>query len=82
MAETKSIIKFTVDKKTKRPKSLCESNIVFALYTPIRIKLEPGHFVNVPMNIKIDLPRNIIETHVIPLSLPNFEIKITDYRTV
>ena len=82
MAETKSIIKFTVDKKTKRPTSLCESNIVFALYTPRRIKLEPGQFVKVPMNIKIDLPRNIIETHVIPLSLPNFEIKITDYKTV
>ena len=64
MAETKSIIKFTVDKKTKRPKSLCESNIVFALYTPRSIKLEPGQFVKVPMNIKIDLPRNIIETHV------------------
>ena len=82
MAETKRIIKFTVDKKTKRPMSLCESNIVFALYTPRRIKLEPEHFVNVPMNIKIDLPRNIIETHVIPPSLPNFEIKITDYRTI
>ena len=82
MAETKRIIKFTVDKKTKRPKSIWESNNVFALYAPRKIKLEPGHFVNVPMNIKIELPQNIIGIYDIPLSLANLGIKITDCRTV
>ena len=37
-------------KNSKCPKSLCKSNTVFTLYAPRRIKLEPGHFINVPMN--------------------------------
>lgn len=37
-------------KNSKCPKSLCKSNRVFALYAPRRIKLEPGNFINVPMN--------------------------------
>lgn len=44
MAERERIIKFTVDKKTKRPKSLCELNRKFVLYAPRKIKLEPGLF--------------------------------------
>ena len=82
MVETKRIIKFTVDKKTKIPKLLCKSNTVFALYAPRRIKLEPRHFVNAPMVIKIDLPQNTIGTYDIPLSLANLGTKITDYKTV
>ena len=82
MAETKRIIKFTVDKNSKRPKPLSEWSTVFALYAPRRIKLEPGHFINVPMNKKIDLPQNIIGTYVIPPSFANLGIKITDCRTV
>ena len=34
------------------------------------------------MNIKIDLPQNMIRTYVIPPSLANLGIRITDYRTV
>ena len=37
-------------KNSKCPKSLCKSNRVFALYAPRRIKLEPGNFINIPMN--------------------------------
>ena len=82
MVETKRIIKFTVVKKTKKPKPLCKSNTVFALYASRRIKSEPGHFLNVPMIIKIDLPQNTIGTYNIPLSFANLGIKITDYKTV
>ena len=39
-------------------------------------------FFNVPMNIKIDLPENIIGTYVNPPLLANLGIKITEYRTV
>ena len=62
MAETKRLMKFTVDQKTKRPKSPCESNSAFALYAYRRMKLETGHLVHEPMNIKVDLPKNIKET--------------------
>ena len=82
MVETKRIIKFTVVKKTKKPKPLCKSNTVFALYASRRIKSEPGHFLNVPMIVKIDLPQNTIGTYNIPLSFANLGIKITDYKTV
>ena len=34
------------------------------------------------MNIKIDLPENIIGTYVNPPSLSNLGIKITEHRTV
>ena len=39
---------------------LNESNAIFVLYVPRRIKIELGHFVMVPMNFKIDLPDNTI----------------------
>ena len=54
MAERKRIIKFTIDKQTKRPNSLCESDTIFALFAPKRIKLEAGQFKIVQANIKID----------------------------
>ena len=46
MAEKKRLMKFTVDKKTKRPKPPCESNSAFALYAYRRMKLETGHLVH------------------------------------
>ena len=80
MAERKRIIKFAVDKQTKRLKSLCESNTVFALYAPKRIKLKAGQFVIVQTNVKIDLPDNIKGIYVI------FHhgqiIKLTRYTTI
>ena len=74
-------MKFTVDQKTKRPKPPCESNSAFALYAYRRMKLETGHLVHEPVNIKVDLPKNIKETQVISLSFENRGIKITEYRT-
>ena len=73
MAETKRIIKFTVDKKTKV--SMQKKDTVFALYAPRRIKLEPGHFVNVPINKKLELPQNIIGTTLFHRHLQILESK-------
>ena len=43
-------------KTTKRPKLL--ENNVFVLYSPQKLKFEPGEKKNVDMNIKINFPTN------------------------
>ena len=40
--ETKGSIKFTFEKGTKRPKSMNASSTLFVLYSPERIKIQPG----------------------------------------
>ena len=39
--ETKRVIKFTVEKGTKRPKQLNESTTLFGLFIPKRLKILP-----------------------------------------
>ena len=76
------IIKFTIEIHTKRPKLLNESITVFVLFRPRRIKIEPRHFVMIPMNFKIDLPDNIVGIYVILPSLAKEDIKLTEYNTI
>ena len=51
----------------KRPKKL--RNIVFVLYSPERIRLQPGELKNVDMKLSIRLQNEIIATCVL---LPSF----------
>ena len=51
MGERKRIIKCTIDKQIKRPRLLCESNTVFASYSPERIKSEAGQYKMVQLKI-------------------------------
>ena len=58
-------IEFTYDKTIKRPKRL--QNNVFVLYSPKRIKTQPGEFKN--MKLSTHLRENIITTCLL---LPSF----------
>ena len=60
-------IEFIYDKTLKRPKKL--RNIVFVLYSPERIRLQPGELKNVDMKLSIRLQNEIIATCVL---LPSF----------
>ena len=54
---SKEIIKFYYQKSTRRPKRL--ENNVFVIYSPERIKLQPGEKTTVNMGIKITFSKNI-----------------------
>ena len=69
-----------VEKQTKRPKSLNESNPAFVLHTPKR-KFKPRHMVSVPMNFKIMLPEHIIGIYIILPYLAKRKIRLMDYNT-
>ena len=51
-------IEFIYDKTTRRPKRL--ENNVFILYSPERIRLQPGEVKEVNMKLKLKISRNII----------------------
>ena len=56
-------------KATKRPKLL--ENNVFALYSPQKLKFEPGERKTVDMNLKIKFPGNITGTCRLLFGLAN-----------
>ena len=39
---TKSVIKFTIEKVTKRPKQLNKNGTLFGLFIPEILKIQPG----------------------------------------
>ena len=53
-------IEFIYDKTIKRPKRL--QNNVFLLYSPERIKIQPGEFKKTDMKCSTHLRENIITT--------------------
>ena len=79
MARSTRSITFTVEKGIKRPKSITESNIVYALYAPERIKLNAGDFKYIVMGFSLTLPENIIGTFLIISSLKMGRLKLTNY---
>ena len=77
MAETLRHIKFTVEKGTKRPKSINKHNTIIVLYSPEKIKMQAGDFRYVLMNFSIDLPTDIIGTFLIVPSLRDEGLELT-----
>ena len=51
-------VDFIYDRTTRRPRSL--KNNVFALYSPKRIRIQPGEKINIDMKLKIRMQKNIV----------------------
>ena len=70
---------FICDKITRRPKRL-ESN-VFILYSPERIRLQPGEVKEVNMKLKLKISRNIIGTCILLQTFSNHGLKLLHSNT-
>ena len=70
----KEIIKFFYQKSTRRPRRL--ENNVFVIYSPEKIKLQPGEMKFVNMGVKIKIPKNITGSCIILQSLSNYRLKL------
>ena len=77
---SKEIIKFYYQKSTRRPKRL--ENNFFVIYSPERIKLQPGEKTTVNMGIKITFSKNIEASCRIIYSLSNYGLKLLNLNTI
>ena len=76
----KEIVKFFNQKSTRRPRRL--ENNVFVIYSPEKIKLQPGEVKFVNMRIKIKFSKNIIGRCTILQSLSNYGLKLLNSNTI
>ena len=77
---SKEIVKFYYNKSTRRPKRL--ENNVFVLYSPERIKLQPGERITINMGVKIKFSKNIEGSCTILHSLSNYGLKLLNSNTI
>ena len=73
-------IDFIYDKTTRRPKRL--ENNVFILYTPDRIRLQPGEVKEVKMKLKLKISRNIIGNCILLQTFSNHGLKLLNLNTI
>ena len=64
----------------ERPKKL--QNNVFVLYSPKRIKLRPGEFINVDMKLSVRLPEQTIGACVLLLTLCKHRLCIESFQYI
>ena len=76
----KEIIKFFYQKSTRRPRRL--ENNVFVIYSPEKIKLQPGEMKFVNMGVEIKIPKSITGSCVILQSLSNYGLKLLNSNTI
>ena len=76
----KEIIKFFYQKSTRRPRRL--ENNVFVIYSPEKIKLQPGESKVVNMRLKIKFSKNITGSCAILQSLSNYGLKLLNSNTI
>ena len=77
---SKEIVKFYYNKTTRRPKRL--ENNVFVLYSPEKIKLQPGERITVNMGIKVNFSKNIEGSCTILHSLSNYGLKLLNSNNI
>ena len=73
-------IEFIYDKTTRRPKRL--ENNAFILYSPERIRLQPGEVKEVNMKLKLKISRNIIGTCILLQTFSNHGLKLLNWNTI
>ena len=76
----KEIVKFFYQKSTRRPRRL--ENNVFVIYSPEKIKLQPGEMKFVNMGVKIKFSKNITGSCTILQSLSNYVLKLLNSNTI
>ena len=77
---SKEIVKFYYRNSTRRPKRL--ENNVFVIYSPEKIKLQPGEKRYVNMHVKINFSKNIEGSCRILYSLSNYGLKLLNSNTI
>ena len=77
---SKEIVKFYYRNSTRRPKRL--ENNVFVIYSPEKIKLQPGEKRYVNMHVKIRFSKNIEGSCRIIYSLSNYGLKLLNSNTI
>ena len=73
-------IDFIYDKTARRPKRL--ENNVFILYTPERIRLQPGEVKEVKVKLKLKISRNIIGTCILLQTFSNHGLKLLSSNAI
>ena len=76
----KETVEFIYDKITRRPKRL--ENNVFILYTPEKIRLQPGESMSVNMKVKIKFSKNIIGTCILLQTFSDYGLKLMNSNTI
>ena len=77
---SKEIVKFYYSNSTRRSKRL--ENNAFVIYSPERIKLQPGEKKYVNMCVKIHLSKNIEGSCRILYSLSDYGLKLLNSNTI
>ena len=77
---SKEIVKFYYRNSTRRPKRL--ENNVSVIYSPEKIKLQPGEKRYVNMHVKIHFSKNIEGSCRILYSLSNYGLKLLNSNTI
>ena len=65
-------VEFIYDKTTRRPKM----NNNFILYTPEKIRLQPGETMSINMKVKIKFSKNTIGSCILLQTFSNFGLKL------
>ena len=76
----KEVVKFFYQKSTRRPKRL--ENNVFVIYSPEKIKLQPGETMIINMGVKTKFSKNITGSCKILQSLSNYGLKLLNSNTI
>ena len=69
-----NFIKFIYDETTGRPRKL--ENNVFVLYSPERIRLQPGEIKSINMKIKLKMSKNLVGACTLLPSLSQNDIEL------
>ena len=73
-------VEFIYDKAMRRPKRL--ENNVFILYSPEKVRLQPGEIMSLNMKVKIKFSKNIIGTCILLQTFSNYGLKLMNLNTI
>ena len=73
-------IEFIYDKTVQKPKRL--ENIVFILYAPERIRLQPGEIKEVKLKLKLKFSKNIVGTCVLLQTFSNHGLQSLNSNSI
>ena len=76
----KATVKFIHDKSTRKPRKL--ENNVFVIYTPEKIKLEPGEIKPINTKVKIHLSKNLVGCCTLLKTFSDNQIKLLNSQHI
>ena len=73
-------VEFIYDKTMKKPERL--QNNVFILYTPEKLRLQPGEMMSVNMKVKIKFSKNIVGTCILLQTFSDYGLKLMNSNMI